>query len=502
MLPRIEMLFPGRNLFSCLPVILVAMVGPAAAQHRAIFVDAAKVTGNIRSFQQVNLGPGHTRPGVVDITKQYQDLRINSVRTHDFYGPTDLDAYRPNEPWDKIIFPKWDADPEKEESYNFGPSDRLIKAIVDSGAEVYFRIGRSWNAVATPPPDNDKFASISKHVVMHYNAGWANGHRWNIRHWEVWNEPDGRFWTGTPEQFYALYDRVARTLKAYDPKLQVGTCGVAGGASESPYREGLIRYCAERKVPLDFYSWHRYHVGSYDPYDIPRIARTVRELLDSSGFRKAESHVTEWNLDAGVNMTPEWRKIYESGLNGGFVAAALIYLQDAPVELAHFYRGDAGHPLGLFRPDGSYKKTAYAYKASGMMLATPRRLAATGGDDIGFAVLAGKSADKKSVQVFITNYEIGPPAAGPAPRPPRPPRPGYINRLEPRTGVAYKDNRGYALEIRNLPWGKAGFTVKRYRVSDKDDFTLTEEAAVQGGVFKLTSELPPPAFELIVLRRK
>ena len=117
---------------------------PAASNPRQVRVVAGKVTGTIRSLQQVNLGPAHSRPGVPDITEQYRDLRIDSVRTHDFYGPTDIDAYRPNQPWDRIIFPDWDADADAEASYNFGPSDPLITAIVDCGAEVYYRLGRSW----------------------------------------------------------------------------------------------------------------------------------------------------------------------------------------------------------------------------------------------------------------------------------------------------------------------------------------------------------------------
>ena len=28
-------------------------------------------------------------------------------------------------------------------------------------------------------------------TVRHYNRGWANGHEWGIRYWEIWNEPDG-----------------------------------------------------------------------------------------------------------------------------------------------------------------------------------------------------------------------------------------------------------------------------------------------------------------------
>ena len=121
------------------------------------------------------------------------------------------------------IFPDWNADPEKPESYHFAASDKFIQAIRESGAEVYYRIGRSFGADYTDLPDFDKFAAVVKHIAMHYNQGWANGFHDNIRYWEFWNEPDlPLFWTETPENFYRLYEKTARALKSVDPALKVG----------------------------------------------------------------------------------------------------------------------------------------------------------------------------------------------------------------------------------------------------------------------------------------
>jgi hypothetical protein len=88
------------------------------------------------------------------------------VRVHDFFGPGDIDA-RWVEPLDPIsrwvkadgtrsIFPHWEADLEKESSYNFGPTDRIIQSIIAVEAEVYFRLGRSLGRrpVHTPTSAN------------------------------------------------------------------------------------------------------------------------------------------------------------------------------------------------------------------------------------------------------------------------------------------------------------------------------------------------------------
>ena len=116
---------------------------PGSAQMRKVDVDAGKVTGKIRSLQGVSLGPLGSRPGSPDLSKQFKDVGIDLVRTHDFTGPTDIDARdrRRLLPVSGIIYPDWGADPEKEESYVFGPSDRIITGIINVGAGVYYRLG-------------------------------------------------------------------------------------------------------------------------------------------------------------------------------------------------------------------------------------------------------------------------------------------------------------------------------------------------------------------------
>ena len=91
-------------------------------------------------------------------------------------------------------------------------------------AEVYYRIGRSFGADYTALPDLDKFASVVKHIAMHYNQGWANGFHDNIRYWEFWNEADlPIFLDGEPRSSsIALYEKTARALKSVDPSMKVG----------------------------------------------------------------------------------------------------------------------------------------------------------------------------------------------------------------------------------------------------------------------------------------
>jgi hypothetical protein len=286
----------------------------------------------------------------------------------------------------------------------------------------------------------------------------------------------------------------------------VGADAIAFAYNGGPYREGFIDYCAAHKVPLDFYSWHTYADGSADPYDAARIARNIREILDRRGFTKAESILSEWNL------TPDFTEAEKTRLRGeenaAFIGAVLSYFQDAPIDHAQFYRGDAAW-MGLFGLDGKYFKTAYTFEAMGKMLDTPQRLAVAGTDTFGFAALAGRSADGNAVQILISNYAI---PAGFQPEIMQMP-PGVLKTLPPsldfsklqslprRTDIVYRDNAGYSLTIDNLPWGKKAFSVKRYRIDKTQNLDLVEEKSGAGGSLKLSNALAPDAVELIVLRK-
>jgi xylan 1,4-beta-xylosidase len=501
----------------------------AHASFRVIQVDAGKVTGKIRSFQGLNGPPHPIMEGLPDLVQQYRDLRIDSIRTHDIMGPTDVAAHystdRPLLIWlvpdlqqrtrlvnaanEGAIFPDWNADPEKPESYHFGPSDKFIQSIREAHAEVYYRIGRSFGADYTALPDFDKFASVVKHIAMHYNQGWANGFHDNIRYWEFWNEEDlPFFWTETPERFYALYEKTAHALKSVDPAMKVGADALALPFSSGPYREGLIAYCASHKVPLDFYSWHSYALTSADPYDAVRIGDDIRKLLDANGFRQTESILSEWNLTP--DFTERERARLQGMENAAFVGDSLIYMQDSAIDLAHFYRGDAAW-MGLFGLHGEYFKPAYTFRATGAMLKTPERLNLSGADTFGFAAMAGRSRDGKTVQVLISNYEIPAnyqpppmePPAGSAPEGVPLPDFSKLKFLPRRTDIHYQKNQGYALAINNLPWGeKDSFTVKRYRLTKEQDFSQVEDTTASGQQINISNPLPPPGLELIVLQRR
>ena len=199
-------------------------------QNLLINLDCNQLDGLIHHYCEINCGPmqNHDKLDGAELTNQYKEIGIDFIRTHDFNGPTDIST----------IFPDFTADEEKESSYNFTSSDIYIKSIIQSDSEVFYRLGESASdnkSLREPPVDFEKWANICKHVIMHYNDGWAEGYHYNISYWEIWNEPDlTGFWNGSIQDYYTLYRTTAEIIKEYNPILKVG-----GPCTSSIYNENF-----------------------------------------------------------------------------------------------------------------------------------------------------------------------------------------------------------------------------------------------------------------------
>lgn len=414
---------------------------PAGAV-RKLTVDASRTQGELRSLQGLHGSPQpifrarlsqqtneqlkipeQLRLEAADVSAGYRLARVDIVRTHDGLGAGDIDArFEPvtvqfedgselnlSERNADSIFPDPKADPGDRHSYNFGPTDKLVQSIPNIGASVLFRLGRSAGAIAVPPEDFGKYATIVQHIVMHYNQGWAGGFHDNIRYWEVWNEPDlgPVFWSGTSQQYWDLYAKLARAVKSVDSTLQVGGPALSNTNDPGAYREGFLEFARANQVPVDFFSWHWYSCDANDPSEYARLGRDVRSLLDRYGFTKTTSVLDEWN--SGI-CGDDGKSLSRMG-QASFAISALLYMQDAPIDRAIYYHGN-----NLFGGDGATPdKVGQGFIALGRMKDTPQRLRVSGADSNGLAVQAGRSHDERTIQVLISNYEIPPAFRGPRP---------------------------------------------------------------------------------------
>jgi xylan 1,4-beta-xylosidase len=436
---------------------------PAARQ---ISIDATLTVGALRPLNGVQAEDAQS-------SAFYRSAHVDLVRIPDKAGTGDIDA----------IFPDMSADAESPKSYNFAPTDRLVASIRSGGAEPLFSLGRSASAGADPPADPDKWAQIVKHVVLHYNAGWDKGFRYGIRYWEVWNAPDSKqFWSGSAVEYYRLYEKTAQAIQAADAAALVGGPALSKPLIAGDYREKFMDFVRLNRLPLDFFSWHFYAVDSNDPYVFVTIARQLRIILDARGFGSTKNVLDEWNAD------PAAEQDLSNAARAAFAASSLIYLLGGPVDAQSYRRATA--PVGL--SSGAADAVESALSAFGALKSTPVLIRTTGGDDAGFAIVAGRSKDSRLVQVLISNYQIAAKYLHP--------RDNWDTTLPERRTIQYVNNGGYDATV-SLP-GPGKYQVKRYRISDSGNLALVDQRIETGPSFRLQAALPPPAVELIVISAK
>jgi xylan 1,4-beta-xylosidase len=176
-----------------------------------------------------------------------------------------------------------------------------------SGSETVFW----WRGNITPPKDWARWewfiGQFIEHILERY--GLAEVSRW---YFEVWNEPNLTFfWQNADfDAYLELYERTTRVIKRIAPQLRVGGPAGSGSGDQrgvAPWGERFLAACAERKLPLDFYSTHPYPTlhpvdlegHGYMTWDGPdRLLVDVRgfdQLLRGSAFPQAERHYTEWS---------------------------------------------------------------------------------------------------------------------------------------------------------------------------------------------------------------
>jgi xylan 1,4-beta-xylosidase len=432
---------------------------------RQISIDASVTVGALRPLNGVQAENAVS-------SAFYRSAQVDLVRIPDGAGAGDIDA----------IFPDMSADAENPKSYNFAPTDRLIASIRSGGAEPLFRLGRSASAGADPPADPDKWAQIVKHVVLHYNAAWGRGFRDRIRYWEIWNAPDSKeCWSGSPAEYYRLYEKTARAIQAADPDALVGGPALSKPLIAGDYREKFIDFVRVNRLPLDFFSWHFYAVDSNDPYVFVTIARQLRTILDARGFGSAKNVLDEWNADPA-------EQDLSNAARAAFAASSLIYLLGGPVDAQVHRRVIA--PVNA--PGGAADAEGSALGAFGALKSTPVLIRTSGGDDAGLAIVAGRSQDKRLVQILISNYQIAAKYLHP--------RDNWDTTLPERRTLQYANNGGYDATV-SLP-GPGRYQVKRYRISDSSNFALLDQRIEMGPSIRLEAALPPPALELIVISAK
>ena len=72
-------------------------------------------------------------------------------------------------------------------------------------------------------------------------------------YYEVWNEPNINFWTGSQQDYWKLYDASATALKAVSPRLRVG----GPVSARAAWVAEMISHCSTQRRAAGFHQ-HSY----------------------------------------------------------------------------------------------------------------------------------------------------------------------------------------------------------------------------------------------------
>ncbi len=182
--------------------------------------------------------------------------------------------------------------------YHFDTLDQSVDAITRTGAMPLLSIAFKPKALfpvvdqdVVEPQDYAKWERLIHALVTHYKQRGLKG-----LYWEVGNEPDigedgGCPYRFKPENYTRYYRHTAAAVLRADSTARVGGPALAGW--KSPILPALLAFCAERKVPLNFVSWHIYNS---DPKSVQATIQGVKTLLKAYPSLKPETILDEWNM--------------------------------------------------------------------------------------------------------------------------------------------------------------------------------------------------------------
>ena len=162
------------------------------------------------------------------------------------------------------------------------------------------------------PKDIDKWARIACNIAKHYEG--------KVSYFEIWNEPDlYKFFEGTKEEICSIYEKTSLLIKKEVKGAKVG--GMAFAIATGELSHYFLKYVKEKNLPLDFYSFHRYH---FDPDEFYNVCVNVKKMLDDYGFNDVITILDEWNFN--INFQDQLNASYKAiKMTALFVKVLWVY---------------------------------------------------------------------------------------------------------------------------------------------------------------------------------
>jgi len=282
------------------------------------------------------------------------------------------------------IYPRHDV-------FDWSRLDPYMDALASTGAKVLASItikpGPLYPVVDQKiwrPNDVAEWQKVVAHLVKRYSVD-----KKIVTHWGIGNETNiGEnggcpYLITEPKDFNEYYAMTARPIMETFPQAKIGGPSAAGG--RVPQIAGLVDYCGETGLPLDFISWNHYHNDPATHVDLVKFNSGIRRRTENP----PELIVTEWNKwPSAWNNPPVSVEEQAFAPNRAVVAASILFsflrsgvdwtfyyhLQDGavyPKEFASFYAdvpmmvkhwNEYPHRFGLFGANGEVRPQYFVYQ--------------------------------------------------------------------------------------------------------------------------------------------
>lgn len=294
-------------------------------------LEAVIHTADTKPFPRVHAGctlwnssatPVPFEPGSV-MDQRFKQLQLDEVRVVGF-----------SETW--LAGAGLSRTPDGRHQVDWAPYDQIGDLIAGAGATPYVRLvyhvprlftahpaqGGSAELYQTPA-DLPSFLSFMGDLVRHTNLERHRG----AKHFVTsLNEPDLEVANGGDyDDVLELYAKVAPLVKQLDPTAKVGGPALAFDLRDrgEPYLRQFLKFCRERKLPVDFICYHGYRKAH--PREYEQLQDRAEQIVaEEWPGLQPEYMLDEWNL---------WQRDHrqDDEYGAAYLAAALQYQRRAGV---------------------------------------------------------------------------------------------------------------------------------------------------------------------------
>ncbi len=293
-----------------------------APEKNAIRVDFSNCTG-VPLFKRQNVfSPSHSFVGsymaeAARDTPALAELRAESQRVDLFMGNGGIGTTLGKGTPENLTYSWMQADATFKQFYKGGVLPYVVYFATpnglfdkDRGAAAYWKY---------PPVSYEGWREVCRAIAEHYaRRGWPFAAH------EIWNEPDwgDAFYAGTWDEYLKIYEYGAAGVRLGNPYAMVG--GMSLAEFDKYYANGNVRKflddVREKKLPLDFISYHCYVTKNY-----PAYTRLANSSLAAYGdtFAATGLHLNEFHVSMDERVTATEKAV-------GPMMDAILFTLDNP----------------------------------------------------------------------------------------------------------------------------------------------------------------------------